>query len=133
MLKGGCLCGSVRYRSAAAPLYPPTLCHCRSCQRAAGAHAVAWVTVPRASLEYEAALPVAFASSPGVMRSFCAHCGTPLTYWNRHRADEIDVTLCTLDDPNALVPVDHIWTQDALHWEAGLGTLPRRAQTRTPG
>lgn len=131
MLKGGCLCGSVRYSSAADLLYPPTLCHCRSCQRAAGAHAVAWLTVPLASLQFESAVPTNFGSSPGVKRGFCNHCGTPLTYWSERRRDEIDVAVCTLDDPHAIAPLDHIWTEDAVHWEPSLSVLPRLARSRT--
>lgn len=131
MLKGGCLCGNVRYGSAADLLYPPTLCHCRSCQRAAGAHAVAWLTVPLASLHYDAASPTSFSSSPGVRRGFCGRCGTPLTYWNERRAQEIDVAVCTLDDPSAIAPLDNIWTEDAVHWEPSLSVLPRLARSRT--
>ena len=133
MLKGGCLCGSVRYHSAAELLYPSTLCHCRSCQRAAGAHAVAWLTVPLASLQFEASVPASFGSSPGVKRGFCNRCGTPLTYWSERRSEEIDVAVCTLDDPNAIAPLDHIWTEDAVHWEPSLGVLPRLARSRTSG
>lgn len=40
-LTGHCYCSTVRYRCGA-PLYPATLCHCESCRRVAGAHAVAW-------------------------------------------------------------------------------------------
>ena len=57
LLTGRCFCGTVRYRCAA-PLYPPTLCHCESCRRVAGAHAVAWLTVPAGSLSYPMAKPV---------------------------------------------------------------------------
>ena len=130
MLSGGCLCGAVRYEFDAAPLYPPTLCHCRSCQRASGAHAVAWITVPLASLQYAQGRPASIASSPGVKRGFCSHCGTPLTYWNEARAPEIDITICTLDDPAVIAPIDHIWTADAVGWECKLAQLPRWGSVR---
>jgi len=130
MLSGGCFCGAVRYRAGAEPLYEPTVCHCRSCQRAAGAHAVAWLTVPVTALVYEKGTPATFDSSPGVKRTFCASCGSPLTYWNEKRAREIDITVCTLDDPNAVSPVDQIWTEDAPHWEQGLAALRRWPRTR---
>lgn len=130
MLKGGCLCGAVRYQIDAAPLGPPTLCHCRSCQRASGAHAVAWVTIPAASLQYLQAQPGSVESSPGVKRGFCPACGSPLTYWNQARAQEIDVTLCTLDDPNAVRPADQIWTEDAVQWESSVSALPRWQNVR---
>jgi hypothetical protein len=130
MLKGGCLCGGVRYEIGAAPLGPSTLCHCRSCQRASGAHAVAWITVPARSLHYLQSPPASVPSSPGVKREFCSRCGSPLTYWNESRGGEIDVTLCSLDDPNAMPPADHIWTEDAVKWESGVSALPRWERLR---
>jgi len=115
-LTGRCLCGAVRYR-AGPPLHAPTLCHCESCRRAAGAHAVAWLTVGIATFEYTAARPLGYASSPGVLREFCGRCGTPLTYRSAQRAGEVDVGLATLDASAGLAPVDHIWMEDALPWD----------------
>jgi hypothetical protein len=129
MLTGGCFCGKVRYRSTA-PLYPATLCHCRSCRRAAGAHVVAWATVRRSEYTVERGRPVEYSSSPGVIRTFCGDCGTPLTYWRRERAEEIDVTIGSLDDPDAVVPADHIWMQDAPSWDGSTDSLPRHLRTR---
>jgi len=40
-LTGRCLCGAVRYECGA-PISPAAFCHCESCRRASGAHAVAW-------------------------------------------------------------------------------------------
>jgi hypothetical protein len=115
-LTGRCLCGAVRYRCGAL-LTPATLCHCESCRRAAGAHAVAWLTVRYDSLEFFAGTPVIYESSPGVRRSFCGRCGTPLSYWSAKRADEIDLTIASLDAPDAIAPVDHVWMSDALSWD----------------
>ena len=42
-LEGGCLCGAVRYRISAEP-HHAGYCHCRMCQRSAGAPVVAWLT-----------------------------------------------------------------------------------------
>ena len=39
-------------------------------------------------------------------RGFCACCGTPLTYEGHTTPDKIDVTICSLDDPNAAPPCD---------------------------
>jgi len=56
------------------------------------------------------------ASSEHVTRGFCGRCGTTLTYRNSLRAGEIDFTLASLDDPNALPPETHIWVRDKLAW-----------------
>ena len=128
---GRCLCGAVRYRSGPL-LYPPTLCHCESCRRAAGAHAVAWATVRLDGFAYTAAEPVAFVSSPGVLREFCGTCGTPLTYRRAERAGEVDVGVATLDRPHAISPADHIWMEDALPWDRPGDGLPQYPRSRNP-
>jgi hypothetical protein len=128
-LTGRCLCGAIRYRCGA-PLHPATLCHCESCRRAAGAHAVAWVTVRSDSLVYTAGRPVEYASSPRVCRSFCGQCGTPLTYRREDRAREIDITLASLDRADTIAPADHIWMADALPWDRPGDGRPQHRTTR---
>ena len=115
-LTGHCYCSAVRYRCSA-PLYPAALCHCESCRRVAGAHAVAWLTVAASSLVYTHGEPAEFSSSARAWRSFCRNCGTPLTYRNEDRAAEIDITLATLDQAANFAPADHIWMADALAWD----------------
>ena len=41
---GGCLCGAVRYRLTSAP-FDTGYCHCRMCQRTAGAPVMVFSTV----------------------------------------------------------------------------------------
>jgi hypothetical protein len=123
-LTGRCFCRAIRYRCGL-PLYAPTLCHCESCRRIAGAHALGWFTVASGQLAYIAGTPREFESSPGVWRAFCAHCGTPLTYRNGQRPGELDVTICSLDEPGQVVPADHIWMQDAPGWDRPRDGLPQ--------
>ena len=130
MLAGRCLCGAIRYQCGSR-LYPPTLCHCESCRRAAGAHAVGWLTVRSADLQYTTAAPHEFESSPGVHRAFCDRCGTPLTYRNARRPGEIDVTICSLEQPERAAPTDHIWMQDAPSWDRPGDGLPQYSAGRT--
>ena len=89
-----------------------------------------WFTVRTVDLAFTGTPPQEFASSAGVVRSFCGRCGTPLTYRNERRPLEVDVTLCTLDEPSKVVPVDHIWMQDAPAWDSPADGLPRHLQGR---
>jgi hypothetical protein len=126
---GRCLCGAVTYQCGP-PVLPPSFCHCESCRRASGAHAVAWATVARDSFKILSGPVRSYASSPGVLRQFCQQCGTPLTYSNASRPDTIDITISTLNQPGAVAPVQHIWMEDALSWDRpadGLPQLPREA------
>jgi hypothetical protein len=127
---GGCRCGAVRYR-ADGPATHPTLCHCASCRRAAGAPVVAWVTFPAATFAFDRGEPVRFRSSPAVERTFCGRCGTALTYRHRDFAAEVDVTTASLDDPAAFPPADHTWVSERLPWLDPRDTLPRFARSRS--
>jgi hypothetical protein len=131
MLVGGCFCGSIRYESAS-PLYAPTLCHCRSCQRASGAHAVGWYTVRTDALHYAGADPAERESSPGVWRGYCPYCHSPLTYRAAARPSEIDITIASLDDPDAVEPADHIYMADAAAWDQPSDGRAQFSGTRIP-
>jgi hypothetical protein len=92
---------------------------------------VGWLTVTARNLAFTGDLPREYASSPGVLRSFCGCCGTPLSYSNVRRPAEVDITVCTLDQPELAVPVDHIWMQDAPSWDVRSDALPRHARGRS--
>lgn len=131
---GRCLCGAVRYECGP-PVSPPCFCHCASCRRASGSHAVAWATVARESFRVIAGELRSFSSSPQVQRESCSRCGTPLTYWHESYSKQdsapiIDITVATLDNPNAMPPVDHIWMEDATEWDRPQDGRPRFARSR---
>lgn len=128
MTAGGCLCGRVRYRAGGQPSHA-TLCHCRTCRKAAGAPMVAWVTFPVDDFAITSGTPVEYRSSP-VVRTFCGSCGTPLTYVHADFPSGVDVTTCSLDDPESLPPADHTWTSSRLRWVQINDHLPAHAETR---
>jgi hypothetical protein len=116
MLEGGCLCGAVRYRIGVTP-QSSIVCHCATCRRASGATPVGWITVARSEFKIAAGSPRTYSSSPGVIRQFCGHCGTALTYLAQTSAQSIDITTATLDDPNAFPPTAEVWLADKLSWQ----------------
>lgn len=129
---GGCFCGALRYQ-VSAEVSNATTCHCESCRRVAAAPAVSWFTVPLTGLQWLNGAPVEFQSSPGVTRSFCAACGTPLTYRSDQSPGEIDITLCSLDAPSALAPRDHTQTSGKLPWDVIGDGLPEYPRSRSEG
>jgi hypothetical protein len=126
---GGCLCGSVRYR-AGGEASNGTLCHCRTCRRAAGAPIVAWVTFPAAAFAFVRGIPAEYRSSPQVVRTFCRSCGTALTYVHADFPTGVDVTTCSLDDPEAFAPADHTWVSHRLGWLRLSDGLPAHPEIR---
>ena len=131
-LRGGCSCGAVRYEADGEPFHL-TLCHCTDCRRAAGAPAVAWFSVRADALRWTQGAPATYRSSPDVERGFCGRCGTPLSYRNDGYPDEIDVTTCSLDDPEGLPPQDHTFASRRLDWLQLADGLPRYPRTRAEG
>jgi hypothetical protein len=116
-IEGGCLCGAIRYR-ASGSAYGITHCHCRTCRRASGAPFVTWAGFDRDKFAFTQGQPASYASSPNVLRAFCATCGTALTYQRADVPGSIDVTLGSMDDPEVLKPEDHTWTENRLTWIA---------------
>lgn len=127
---GGCLCGAVRYEVDGAVTHE-TLCHCTFCRRASAAPVVAWFSVEPGAFHLVQGRLKTFRSSPGVTRSFCADCGTPITY-QRDGLGELDVTTCSLDDPESTPPRDHTFARSALSWAPVDDGLPRHAALREP-
>ena len=124
--EGGCLCGAVRYRIDGEPISSGT-CFCRTCRKASAAALVPWIHVAAASFAFTAGRPIEFKSSPPVTRTFCGRCGTPLTYRTESYGPKIDVTTCSLDDPEAFPPIGHVWASHKLSWVRladGLPCLP---------
>ena len=115
-IEGGCLCGAIRYRATAPPV-SRSICHCRTCRHASGAPSVAWSSFHLDSFAFISGSPLWYRSSPGVVRSFCGNCGTPLTYHHAKDTDSLDVTTVTLDAPDQFPPTKEIWIEHKLPWE----------------
>lgn len=131
-IEGGCFCGSVRYRASAKPI-ASMVCHCSSCRRLTGAPLVAWLSFSKDAFEYVRGAAAELRSSPGVLRTFCAACGTQLTYHNDKYPDEIDVTTSSLDDPAAFPPTHHSWMSHHVPWVQMSDGLPAYARSRADG
>jgi hypothetical protein len=132
MLKGGCFCGWVRYETVGTP-FDETNCHCSMCRRTTGAPFVAWFSVPRSQFRLVCGEPTRFKSTTKGTRSFCPQCGTQLTFEHEDFLGEIDVTTCTLDDPERVPPKDHTRTSSKLSWVKLADQLPEHQESRQEG
>jgi hypothetical protein len=125
--EGGCLCGAVRYRVAGDAVVT-AWCHCTICRRSAGAPAVAWAMFPIDGFAYTAGKPGVYESTPGVSRTFCAACGTPLACTGPNLPGLVDLTTASLDDPAAFAPKVHIFESRRIPWVHLGDDLPRFAE-----
>ncbi len=131
-LEGGCFCGAVRYRIDGRPRRV-THCHCRHCRRTSGAPFVSWAEFDEGALALVDGSPKEYESRPGAMRSFCHKCGSPLTFREAEAPETVDVTVGTLDTPEAVVPEDHVWCDRMIPWLRIDDGLPRHGKGRDGG
>src|SRR5262245_40709583 len=103
-IRGGCLCGAVRYEATGRP-FNITHCHCSDCRRSAAAPFVTWASFTRTSFRFTTGQPRELQWA-GRVRSFCPQCGTPLTFMMAPDAEEVDVTVCSFDNPAIVTPID---------------------------
>src|SRR6202045_182647 len=100
-IKGGCLCGAVRYTAEADPT-SATVCHCRDCQKFTGSAFAALVRVPKEAMTIEGALKT-FSSIGGsgnpILRHFCPECGSSIAEEAGKRPRIIIFNFGTFCDP----------------------------------
>jgi hypothetical protein len=108
MITGSCLCGDIRFETAAEPL-GASMCHCSQCRKQSGG---IWSSayVPEAELTITG--PVSwFASSDTAKRGICPRCGSFL-FWKAHDEDTISFSLGSVDGPTGLNLTKHIFVAD---------------------
>ncbi len=123
MLLGGCYCGSTRYEITGKPIYLSN-CHCSICRRTTGAPYVAWFSVPVGDFRFVRGKPSQFDSTAKAHRTFCAQCGTQLTFQHDDDPGYVDITTCSLDNPTLCAPEKHIYVADKLEWVELADHLP---------
>lgn len=131
MIEGGCYCRRMRYRVTGTPSHE-TNCHCSICRRTSAAPFVAWFTVAESEFRFTAGKPAEFHSTAHGTRTFCPDCGTPLTFRTSRSPGEVDVTVCSLDDPERMPPRDHTHVASRLSWVKLGDGLPQFPGPREP-
>jgi hypothetical protein len=129
-IKGGCLCGAVRYTAEADPT-GATVCHCRDCQKFTGSAFVALIRVAKEAMTIEGTLKT-FSSIGGsgnpILRHFCPECGSSIAEEPGTRPGIIILNVGTFDDPTVAKPGREIFRDDALPWIEVHGEIPRFAK-----
>ena len=114
-VRGHCLCGQVRYVADGEPKWCAH-CHCADCRRAVASAFATFVGFERNKVHFVAGQPHYYESSPGVFRSSCPNCGTPISYESKQFPGELHLMIGTLEDPAAFTPQGEVMCREKLPW-----------------
>lgn len=123
-VRGRCLCSDIAFEVDGAPNWV-IYCHCASCRRHTGSPVTCFVNFGRDQVSFFEE-PSVFESSPGVRRSFCSRCGTPIAYETDKRPNEIDIYLNVFDEPASFSPEGHAFYSERIPWFDTRDDLPRK-------
>lgn len=119
ILKGGCLCGAVRYEITGDPVMTGH-CHCLDCQKASGAAHGTFGAWPEPAVKITGKLKTfKTKADSGKMssRSFCPECGSWLVGHPESVPGIMAVTLATLDNPEAVKPQMRFYDKRRISWD----------------
>ena len=129
-VKGGCLCGAVRYESAVDPVFSGH-CYCTDCQKGTGCGHVTVVGVPEAALTVTgrtATYTKNGDSGQPIDRVFCPTCGTPVFSRPKAMTGMLMVRAGTLDDTSLVKPGMSIYASRAPAWDPPSAAIPAFAE-----
>ena len=123
---GGCLCGAVRYVSAA----PPAMsghCYCVDCRKSSGTDHCTHLVVPKDGFAVTG--EVRFYDRPAdsgnmVGRGFCPTCGSAVYSTNSAMPGMVFPRASSLDDPEIARPGMTVYASRALSWSRIDPSLP---------
>ena len=126
MIRGSCLCGSVRYEVRGS-IGRVNHCHCTMCRKA---HGAAFATYGRVNsddfvLESGENDIGRYQSSPDVTRTFCIKCGSTLQFIVTERSQISWLALGTLDDDPGVRPSVNIFVGSKAPWFDITDDLPQ--------
>lgn len=114
-ITGRCYCGATRLQAAALPS-TVAYCHCTDCRRVTGAPVAAFAAFDSAAVTFSPNEGRAVRVNPGVTRSFCENCGSPLAGRYDYLPDMVYIALGLLDQADDIPPELHAHVDDRLTW-----------------
>jgi len=112
-IKGGCLCGGVRF-SIDGPCRDVINCHCQNCRRTHG-HFAAYTAVLRTDLMLIRSDSLCWYHdrSPDTLRGFCRDCGASLFWDAKDGSGKLSIAAGSLDDASFLKTMAHVFVSEA--------------------
>ena len=136
ILRGGCLCGSLRYEYSGKP-GDASYCHCDDCRKATGGPYTVGVLVQASELHVVSGQVKGYTtigdSGRQITREFCPECGSPLFTRAEKYPNLAWIKAGSLDKPELVKPSCQTWTQRAVPWayiDESLPVFPKGGPSR---
>ncbi len=120
--KGGCRCGRVRFWAAGEP-QRVTGCCCRDCARVSGAPMIVWAGFDAERVRFTGTPKKLVKTTKGVVRGFCADCGTHVSY-RREGEGALWLAGGCFDAPETVVPTEVVHWGERPAWFALADGIP---------
>jgi len=114
-ITGRCYCGATRIQAAALPS-AVAYCHCTDCRRVTGAPVAAFAAFDSTDVTFSPNEGREVSVNPGVTRSFCQTCGSPLAGSYDYLPGTVYIALGLLDEAEKIPPELHAHVDDKLTW-----------------
>ena len=114
-ITGRCYCGATTIRASAPPL-AIAYCHCTDCRRVTGAPVAAFAAFDERTVTFTPDEGRKVTANPGVERTFCAACGSPLAGRYNYLPGQVYIGLGLLDQAADLAPQLHAHEGERLEW-----------------
>jgi hypothetical protein len=114
-ITGRCYCSAIEIRAAAAPV-SVAYCHCSDCRRVTGAPVAAFAAFESTDVTFSPDEGRTVSITPGVTRSFCPACGSPLAGRYDYLPSSIYIAIGLLDQADSFPPELHAHHGSKLAW-----------------
>ncbi len=131
MLRGGCLCGGVRFEVERA-VGPFELCHCPRCRKVSVSAYLTWLGVRREDFRFLQGVELIRTyecpvreSPPAYDTSFCTRCGSQVPNPSKAQEPTFEIPAGALDDDPGIRPDKHIYVDSMAPWDRIADDLPQ--------
>ena len=123
-MRGYCLCGTITFE-VDLPVQSCVTCHCESCRRQCSAPMTTYIGVADGKWRWTGKMPKIYNSSPGVERSFCDTCGTPISFRSQKMSGVMHLYVAAMEHPENFSPTLHVAIEEKLPWLKLADGLPQ--------
>lgn len=115
VVSGRCYCGAITICATQAP-HAIAYCHCIDCRRVTGAPVAAFAAFDETAVIFTPNEGCMVNANPGVSRTFCQTCGSPLAGRYDYLPGKIYIAVGVLDQAGDLAPQLHAHEAQRLEW-----------------